>query len=314
VPLDRLQQEREMVRQLREQWKVPETALGAAAHWQMEIAQFGIHAALLDVLRRLRALSPDAVQRLKQTDFGAGLRRVPAIPGYRLTGRIASGPRTALFAAQPQFTPGPAGLKLLHPDLSRDAAQVARFKQDATLLRRFDHPCLLKGIEYATLPVDADGTALHYFTTEFVRGTTLDQLVTIKGKLPPARAVAIALDVAQAMRHLEKEGYSHGELVPHNVIVDDRLRGRLIDAGCAQQFRPGSAPDPRVPEDVHALGQLLRMMLSGTTSTDRSGETGSASLPSALLGVIRSMLHPDPTRRFQRFADLVAVLQATTNV
>jgi len=312
VPVDRLRQERAMTRELRETWKVPEASIALASHWQMEIAQFGIHAPLLDVLRRLRALGLDAVQKLKSTDFGAGLRRLPAIPGYRITGRVASGSRAELLTVQPQFTPAPAGLKLLHPDLSKDAAHVARFRQDASLLARFDHPCLLKAHEYGTLPTDSDGGALHYVTTEFVRGTSLSQLIAVKGKLPASRAVGITLDVAQAMRHLEREGFSHGELVPENVLIDERSRGRVIDAGGAQPVKPGP-PDPRIAEDVYALGVLLRMMLTGRMSAERPMDLGSASVSASLLSVMRSMLNPDATKRFQRFADLVAVLQATTN-
>ncbi len=292
-----------------------DAALETAQHWQLEIAQFGLQAPLVEILRRMRAIPDDTARRVKTMDFTAAVDQKQVIPGYRITGRVTSGPYAAIFSAQPQFTPSPIGVKILHPELATSEEAVARFKNDAGMLIRFDHPGIVKGYEFGSTPLRSSaGTAVYYVTLEFLRGTTLDQLIGVKGRLPVSRAVALTLDVAHALKYLEKEGFSHGEVRAEFVLIDDRHRGRLLDAGAAA---PLAAKPAAVGKDVFALGRLLRMMLTGTAAAapdDKSAlDFGSVRLPVDLMGVLRSMLHPDPARRFQHFADLVPVLQATVD-
>ena len=177
------------------------------------------------------------------------------------------------------------------------------------MLIRFDHAGLVKGYELGSAPFGRDAS-LHYLRLEDVRGTALDHLIAVKGKLPPARAVSLTMDIAQALRHLEREGFVHGDLRAEHVVVDARNRGRILDAGVAQPLAPGGR-DPRIAEDIFALGTLLRAMLTGSLDDLDKGATdlGSVRVSASLLTVIRSMLHPDPSRRFQHWGDLVVVLQ-----
>ncbi|MBI2931789.1 MAG: protein kinase [Planctomycetes bacterium] len=315
-PMERVLLDRAVTHHLLVNKLVPNAALRNAEHWQMEIAQYGLHAPLLEVLRRIRLLPDETVRQIKkmQFPFVGDLRH--AIPGYRITGRVTSGTCCALYTVQPQFTPGPIGLKVLHLECAADQAVLSRFKHDATLLMRFDHASLVKAYECSSAPLrDDPKKVIHYITTEFVRGTALDQLLAVKGRLPPSRAVSIAIDVAQALRYLEREGFIHGDLRGEYIFIDERHRGRLFDVGTATPLRATGKPDPRVAEDVMSLGKLLHVMLTGSPPDPghRDPDLGSVTLSAALMDVMRTMLNPDPSRRFQRFADLVPVLQATVD-
>jgi serine/threonine protein kinase len=160
------------------------------------------------------------------------------------------------------------------------------------------------------MAVGRQGATLHYLRMEDVHGTALDHLIGVKGKLSPSRAVPLVMDIAQALKYLEKEGFVHGDLRAEHILVDPRSRGRLLDVGSARPLDSGGK-DPRIAADVFALGTLLRAMLTGSLAdSERAADLGSVSVSAALLAVIRNMLHPDPARRFQHFGDVVAVLQA----
>ncbi len=287
---------------------VPPAAIVQSQYWQLEFAQFGFHATLLDVLRRMGTIT-DELARKVRASLPPSPHERPAIPGYRILSRATSGSRTAIYSAQSQFTPGTVGLKILHPDLAGDAAQVKRLRHDGAVLKRMDHPCIVKAYEYGSAALDRTST-LHFLRMEDVSGTALDHLIAVRGKLPPSRAVALTTDIAQALRHLEREGFVHGDIRAEDVLVDARNRGRLLDASTAAPL-VGGGKDARIAQDVYAVGTLLRAMLTGSLENlDRpAGDFGSVNVSVSLLAALRSMLHPDPTRRFQHWGDLVVVLQ-----
>ena len=67
------------------------------------------------------------------------------------------------------------------------------------------------------------------------RGPPASQILGEHGKLPPERAIKIAVAIADTLDYIHRNGVVHRDLKPENIMVDDEDRVKLIDFGIAGQ-------------------------------------------------------------------------------
>ena len=118
-------------------------------------------------------------------------------------------------------------IKVVLDDFAADADRVARFQREAKVLASLNHPHIaaLYGIE------EADGR--HFLVMELVEGQTLaDRLV--RGPLPVAEALAIAVQIADALETAHEKGIVHRDLKPANVKVTPDGMVKVLDFGLAK--------------------------------------------------------------------------------
>lgn len=85
----------------------------------------------------------------------------------------------------------------------------------------------------------------------------------------PAVALGIAIGVAAAAAHLHGQGILHGDLYPHNTLVDPAGKARLSDFGAASFYDPDDAMAQSLERlEVRAFGCLLED-LCDRCSSDR---------------------------------------------
>jgi serine/threonine protein kinase/Flp pilus assembly protein TadD len=162
--------------------------------------------------------------------------------------------------------------------LGADPEAVERFRREAALLRRLDHPGVVRVVD-AGLHGDRP-----YYAMEYCPGGTLRDLIR-QGPLAPERAAELIADLARAVDYVHKHGVLHRDLKPANVLIDpDSGRPRLSDFGLARAgaatslTRTGEGlgtPAYMAPEqfhdakhathlvDVYALGVTLYHCLVG---------------------------------------------------
>ena len=92
-----------------------------------------------------------------------------------------------------------------------------------------------------------------YIIMEYVRGSTLNEVIARRGALPPAKVRALALSVLDGLHQLHRRGFVHGDLHGRNVIVTDydKAKVRIIDLQHAVKLGPSGrgrakriVPDP----------------------------------------------------------------------
>jgi serine/threonine-protein kinase len=124
-----------------------------------------------------------------------------------------------------------------------------------------------------------------YMVMEWVDGRLLRKIIDEERKLPPERAVQLALRILDTLEYIHARGVVHRDLKPENVMVDNSDNIKLIDFGIAANAKSRrltfaklsqtmGTPDYISPEqvkgkrgdgrsDLYALGVILYEMLTG---------------------------------------------------
>lgn len=152
---------------------------------------------------------------------------------YHITALVGQGGMGAVYAAHDDDLDEDIALKVLRPDLARDADFQRRLRAEVRLARRVSHPNVCRVHD---IGVDDE---LVFVTMELVRGRTLREMLaeTIAGRREPlelAQIVDIIVQIGSALSAAHRAGVIHRDVKPDNVIV----------AGS----RPGVA-DPRGPAE-----------------------------------------------------------------
>lgn len=221
-----------------------------------------------------------------------GTRLVDTLPSGRvLDGRwqldrvLGVGRHGSIYEATDLAEPKRVLVKTLRPILFQDPDSLESFRRDVERLTAFSHPNA--GAVYAGGQL-ANGGA--YLAGEFVSGPLLRKVVEDEGGLSVARAVRIAIGMADALASAHSIGLLHRDVKPGNVLLEPADGGetaKLVDfestrwaqmAGGSSLTSTGSLvvrlPHYSSPEvcrgeaataasDIYALGIVLYEMLTG---------------------------------------------------
>nr|WP_326531560.1 HDOD domain-containing protein [Rhodoferax sp.] len=130
-----------------------------------------------------------------------------------------------------------------------------------------------------------------FLVFEYIAGTTLDQALKQRGAMAPHEAVALMMDVLDAVAVAHAAGVIHRDLKPSNVLIDAAGRARVMDFGIAARVRDANSTEPVVPGggtpgylspeaangaapaasmDVFSAGVVLAEMLTGKPLVNES--------------------------------------------
>lgn len=221
---------------------------------------------------------------------------------YRITGELGRGGMGVVYRAVDGRLGREVALKVLSPAPHRDPELEARLRREARAAAALTHPaiCVVYEID------EAEGAT--YIAMELVRGHPVAALP----RMDAARALDVAIEVAEGLAEAHARGVVHRDLKPSNVMVTESGRVKIIDFGLAKLWKPleavdseadtpprsqtdpgrivgtapymspeqvrGAAVGPR--SDIFAFGALLFEMLSGTCAFRR--ETGVETLHAVL--------------------------------
>jgi serine/threonine protein kinase len=184
----------------------------------------------------------------------------------------------SIFRATDVRTGRTVAIKVPHPEMEGDPVFFDRFKREQEIGTALDHPGVMKVFT-------DDGRSQLYMVMEWVDGRLLREIMAEQKKLPPERAIHIAIGICHALEYIHAHGVVHRDLKPENIMVDPNDNVKLIDFGIAGKegsrrltFAKFSqimgTPEYISPEqvkgkrgdgrsDVYALGVMLYEMLTG---------------------------------------------------
>jgi serine/threonine-protein kinase len=171
-------------------------------------------------------------------------------------------------------------LKAFNPDLFADPHNFQRFRREAEIVGRLDHPNVLRSLD------DQQHRTEPYLILEYVEGENLRQHAVALGRpVPVETALAWGRQLVDALAYLHSRGIVHRDLKPENVLATPDGTLRITDFGTASldgakrlTWRHMSeslgTPDYMSPEqvkgnrgdarsDLYAWGVLMYEVLTG---------------------------------------------------
>ena len=161
------------------------------------------------------------------------------IAGYRLHRYIGQGNTAVVYLAWDEQRRRPVGLKLVVPELARDAAFRTRLIRESRAASAVGHPHVI--------PVYEAGEAneIVYVAMRYVRGGDARSLLNHLAPFPIGYAWQIIAQIASALDAVHAHGLIHRDVRPANILLDADDSGHepghtyLADFGMSKIFPPG---------------------------------------------------------------------------
>src|SRR5581483_10519254 len=226
---------------------------------------------------------------------------------YRIDGLVARSGMASIFRGTDMRNGREVAIKVPHPEMEADPVLFDRFKREAEIGEKLDHPGVMK------VYGDADRSAV-YMVMEWIDGRLLRRVLGEQERMPVDRAIRIKTRICDALDYIHRNGVVHRDLKPENIMLDGEDRIKLIDFGIAgnagskrltfgKLSQVAGTPDYISPEqvkgkrgdgrsDIYALGIMLYEMLTGKTPF--SGENPFAIMNDRLIN------NPVPPREWNR--------------
>jgi hypothetical protein len=253
---------------------------------------------------------------------------------------LGAGGFAAVFRAHDPFLERDVAIKVLDPALGLSADLEAQFLHEARIIAGTEHPHIVP--LYAAESRDG----LLYLVMRLIPGQPLRARIS-GGKLPPAEAGRLALEVARALATAHARGVIQRDIKPENILLDASGHAIVTDFGISRvASRPAMeaagttvgtphylSPEQALGEevdgrsDVYALGVVLFEMLTGRLPFEGRSVTEllakhisapppkvsefEPQVPAALAGLVERMLGKEAGKRPDA-ADLVSALEAAT--
>lgn len=147
---------------------------------------------------------------------------------YELRSRIAGGGMGEVWVAHDAVLDRTVAVKVIRRELAEDPEFARRFHHEARTAARLSHPNIAQVHDFGR---DA-GT--DYLVMEYVRGTSLADLIDRRGGLPPEQVVSLVGQAAAGLEAAHEAGVVHRDVKPANILVTEKGTVKLTDFGIAR--------------------------------------------------------------------------------
>ncbi|MCX7763741.1 MAG: serine/threonine protein kinase [Bacteroidia bacterium] len=190
-------------------------------------------------------------------------------------------------------------IKVISPHLARDPRIQDRFKREALILAKLNHPNIVQLYDYWSRPEEG-----LFLIMEYVEGISLDRYIhrVLRGPVPPKQAIELFLQILDAFQYAHDNGVIHRDIKPSNILLRSDNVVKILDFGIArivspdptttsgdessltktgttlgtvsymspEQLRAKHSSDIDHRSDIYSLGVVLFEMLTGRELYDRS--------------------------------------------
>ena len=265
---------------------------------------------------------------------------------FRLIEEIGSGGMGVVYRAWDTRLERDVAVKVLNPKALSDPSARKRFRSEALILSRLNHPNVESVYDFHS------EQGVDYLVLEYVPGTSLNERLE-RGALPEKDVVALGIQLTRGLAAAHAQRIIHRDLKPGNLRVRPDNVLKILDFGLAQLFAhpedktisieeaeepqqpyAGTPPylspeqiegwEPDTRSDVYSAGVVLYELATGSRPFPQHGQllrdTILHSLPPAprlknkeisprLEAVILKCLEKDPKLRYESASDLLEDLK-----
>jgi serine/threonine-protein kinase len=263
---------------------------------------------------------------------------------YRLEAKLGSGGMSTVYLARDTTLDRPVAVKVMHREMSEQADQLERFRQEARAVAKLSHPNVV-----AVIDAGEDG-GYPYIVFEYVEGETLKARINRVGALDVQESLAYAIEIARGLTVAHARKMVHRDIKPQNVLIDAEGRAKLTDFGISRQLeQDGMTATGRVlgttdyvaPEqamgrgadqrsDIYSLGVVLYEMFTGEVPFAADSQVGVAmkhvneelpdvqalrpELSAASALVVERATTKDPAKRYADIGEMIDDLSTALEV
>ena len=261
------------------------------------------------------------------------------IDHYEIIRLLGHGGMNYVYLAQDILNSQKVVLKFPNDELFGDVAVFERYKREAEIGSRLNHPHIQRLLNTDEKRCD------HYLVIEYIQGRTLRTVLEehAPNLLPPEEATRIIIQVCEALAYAHEHGVFHRDIKPENIMILDSGDIKIIDFGIALlegarrvTWRGLSStvgtPDYMAPEqlrgergtassDIYAVGAMFYEMLCGrppfvgenvfaimnqhVSQDPPSILQFNSTLSPALATVVMHAIRRDPDKRYKSINDML---------
>jgi len=258
---------------------------------------------------------------------------------YKIYDEVGSGGFATVYLGRNMDTNEIVAIKVLGDQFTREPRYVERFRREAALAERLQHPNIVRVLDHGI------ENGMHFLVMEFVEGLTLDKIIERKGRLAVGEAASYAEQACAALQAAHQAGIIHRDIKPANLMITPAGSVKIMDFGIARlesvsgltqsgvfmgtpryispEMAVGVGADIR--SDLYALGLLTYEMLVGSPPFDADNPWAvlrqqievqpqplrrvRSDVPSWLEAIVMRAIAKDPAKRFQTPAEMLSALK-----
>ena len=152
---------------------------------------------------------------------------------YRIQARLGEGGMAVVYKAHHELLDELRALKVIKPELARDVEFMSRFRNEAIMARKLNHP---NAVRVDDLDIAEDG--LPFIAMELVVGDTLKILIERMGPMPVSLVLDVALHICEALDSAHKLDLVHRDIKPENIVLVAQREGppvaKILDFGISR--------------------------------------------------------------------------------
>ena len=206
------------------------------------------------------------------------------VTGQKINGRyevkklIGEGGMANVYLGFDTILERDVAIKVLRGDLSNDEKFIRRFKREAQSASLLSHPNIVQIYDVG----EDDGN--FYIVMEYIKGTTLKQLIKKRGHLSVPEVIDITSQLTDGLAHAHDSYIIHRDIKPQNIMVLDDGMAKITDFGIAMALNASDLTQTNsvmgsvhylppeqaagkgstIKSDIYSLGILMYEMLAGT--------------------------------------------------
>lgn len=261
---------------------------------------------------------------------------------FQLEEVLGAGGMGAVYRALDSKLNRRVALKLLRKEYSANPEFVEQFQQEAAITATVNHPHVVR-----VFTTGEDHGQL-YIAMELVDKGSLDDLMTVQGKVAESQVLDIGIQIAMGLEAAHHKGLIHRDIKPGNILFADARTSKIVDFGLAvfqnQAGKLGGeiwgTPYYVAPEkldngvedhrsDMYSLGATLFHALAGRPPFEAetasivvlkhlksqavSIQSFAPEVSSATAFVINRMLAKEQDKRYATYAECIEHLKYAKN-